>query len=505
MSQKSNNRLNFFIWLCISGIVILPFALTIAFSTPFSDDFATANELTGMSGNIFIDSIVNTTNKYFTWAGGWPFNLPQNLLNPLVLFPNKSYMYGIELCVFFLIFIIVFYYFVKVVSKYIFQLESVVKIRYYYVLLLFAFLNTAVYNDVFYWFVGNSYLWEVTFCLLNQIFIILFFRKSSSTKYFVLLIVFGFIACFAYQLAVLSGMLYLYELYNSYKNNSKIEFIMIVPLLIMVFSGLISCFAPGNFARQEAEAASASIDLNKRSIFSSLTRASFIAFQHTITCSIKLLSQPFVVLSLVFTIYLGIKHKDDNNYVHPFIMGGLNVIAIFLICLPIALGYSSYNLPNRTIFLINFAIFISFNFLMFNIGNRISKIFIIKKNIKDNSVTIICAIVLFLSIALCSTTQTGTAYFFELPWVNTSLNISQCYNESCETWKTINFIKNSQDNIVVVDSNKYSVENGINGQQSNVGPTTNIVRKFVLTDNPEHIVNIVVAQYYHKDQIYAIF
>ena len=87
--------------------------------------------------------------------------------------------------------------------------------------------------------------------MLNQILIVMYFQDPKSKKYFVLLLMVGFVACFAYMLDVVSGLLYIIQLILIYNKNKKIKIIYLLPLFIMIIGGVLGSLAPGNFLRHE--------------------------------------------------------------------------------------------------------------------------------------------------------------------------------------------------------------------------------------------------------------
>lgn len=91
----------FVLWVLVLSFIVFPFLLTIPFSTPLSDDFSMATTISNLDGSIFLNAIDATNTFYMTWAGGWPFNFIQILLNPLLYFPSSSFIYGAELSLFF--------------------------------------------------------------------------------------------------------------------------------------------------------------------------------------------------------------------------------------------------------------------------------------------------------------------------------------------------------------------------------------------------------------------
>lgn len=503
-NKKNNiNKLSMFaFWILVISVIVFPYIVTIPFSTPFSDDYWMAATISNLDGNVVFNAVEATNSFYINWAGGWPFNFIQILFNPLLYFPSSSFVYGAELSLFFLLFVVIFYFYWKCVFRYIFKFYSLNKIRLYFTLFLFVFLNTGIYSEIFYWFVGNSYLWECFFCLLNQICIIIFFRKKSNNiKYFVFLLVIGFIACFAYQLAVISGFLYIFELYNYIWCNKRKNRIMIwIPLLVMILAGIVSCFAPGNFYRQQATAINSGVSFTSSAILYNASRAIYYAAQNSFISIINMLKQPLFVLLLGVSFLIG-RHISSNLKIFgTMIVMFVSFLIIFLVCFPIAYGYSSSDLPNRCIFVINFAIILVLCFSFILIGHLFFNLNIKSVDVSQLSKLLILCMCVYTLTVFVYYAPSGVRYYKQIPWATTVLKINDCYHESCFTKETLKFLEEDVDANVAIDGNKYSIDE-IEEHASSIGPRTGIIRKFVLSSGKDHWVNIAVAKYYNKESV----
>lgn len=70
----------------------------------------------------------------------------------------------------------------------------------------------------------------------------------------------------------------------------------------------------------------------------------------------------------------------------------------------------------------------------------------------------------------------GVRYCKQIPWVTTVTKICDCYYESYLTKETFKFLEDNIDSNVVVDGNKYSIDE-IEEHVSYIGPRTGIVSK----------------------------
>ena len=504
LKLKNNKYLLNFLWLSLFVLILLPFCTTIIFSVPYADDFSMA--LSPMQDNNIIANSFNiAVNFWFTWGGGIPFNFLQGCLNPLVLFGPNSYFYGLELVIFFLLFVVVLYFFIKVFLKYVFHVNSIFIIRFYYLLILFTFLNTMIYQEIFYWFVGNSYLWEVCFCLINQCFIIMYFRSEKTVLYGVLLSIVGFIACFAYQIAVFSGCLYIIEVYCAKRRGVKNIFIKLIPLLIMIAAGCISCFAPGNFSRHsfiELSKNSPSVGGGPGSVVNDMSSgglhigsALLYSISSFFDINIKLFIQPLFILLLFVGFLVGNRiNSRTSDYINPLFTVLLLLISIYLTCFPVALGYSSALLENRIYFYINIFAVIGYVLNAVYLGIYLKNKEILLPLSKNYTICLSLAVLVFTFGALFQVCPNNKTYFENLPWSQTSSNIQKIITDSSRVKQTIKYIADSPEQDVVVKEsagNKQDNENMF-------------ISSLKLSEDKNHWINKDLAKYFHKNSVVLV-
>ncbi len=420
-AKKIKNILIKYYWIIILLIIIIPFVATIFFSVPSADDFSMAKGVLDNT-NSFLRSIRVANNFYLTWAGGWPYNLLQCLLNPLSYTQPHSSLVGISLVAFFVIFIVVVYKYFMVILNKVLEIKNKQVCSIIYLIFIAVLLNTNIYPEIFYWFVGNSYLWEVTFILVCQILVIYFFREKRNIGLIVATTLFAFIACFAYQLAPFAGIVCLFEMWNYYKRGTKkINIIDFLPLIAMIVGACISCFAPGNFARH-TEIDSTGVHFGQ-ALISSIANMEDIYLNF-----IKSILFIIVFVILLIAGYI-IKDKTERKFVHPVFMWLGQFASVFCVIFPIALGYSDGDIPNRMFFLINCVICIWSFICATYTGAWIKQKTILFSTSECKKIIVGLCLGAVCCLILCKG-NSGNVLIEELPWLRTTKSIADVKQES---------------------------------------------------------------------------
>lgn len=172
-----NRKFIFLIILII--VVLLPMICTIFYSLPSADDFSMAM---GCSKNTLLLDSIGRANEYFmTWSGLWPYMFIETLINPVLLFPLESWWSGGEMVFLFLAFVVSF---ITVTNLAMVKLLGIYNKEHrclFTLVILFVFFNTNIYNEIFYWFVGSSYLMALTLGIITiGLTIKLFFDEKMS-------------------------------------------------------------------------------------------------------------------------------------------------------------------------------------------------------------------------------------------------------------------------------------------------------------------------------------
>ena len=80
------------------ALLILPYAMSILYALPSTDDFWMGIGVERSS--IVIDSIQKASDMWMGWGGMWIYEFLRTLLNPVVLFGASSPLAGVELLIF---------------------------------------------------------------------------------------------------------------------------------------------------------------------------------------------------------------------------------------------------------------------------------------------------------------------------------------------------------------------------------------------------------------------
>lgn len=394
-------------------VCLMPFICSIIFALPASDDFSMAKDL--IPGGITLSEIIGKTNEeYMGWMGLWPFFFLEYLLNPLYVFPGIRHATGIFLEITFIVFIIVLYLYLKTFFKYIFGIDKDKIYKLTYLLFLIAFLNSAIYDEIYYWFVGNVYLWNVLFMMWNQILIIKLFRTEVTKSLYIRLCIVGFIACFAFQLDVFSGCIYLIELFIWKKKNNPIKYQRIIPLVVMIAGGMISAFAPGNFARSKAYSAELSIG---NAIINSVSNA--------IKCFIQAIDNPLYIVLVTIMICIGYVFAKNVQKMSIMVLVIMAMASLLGLTFSVALGYSNSNLPSRIVYMYDLILYVCSVLIAIQLGKIIADIEVINLNTIVAIAVIICASVLYRDFINID----GELKVEQRPWYVTWTNIPNIKNE----------------------------------------------------------------------------
>lgn len=158
MRLYKNRRVLFYVLLM--GVVLFPMVYTIFYSLPSGDDFSMISGCERRT--LFRDSIYRANERYMNWSGLWPYMFIETLANPLLLFPLESWWSGVEMVFLFLSFIASLMALIIVASKKVLGIHNKEIVALFTLIVIFVFLNTNIYREVFYWFVGSSYMMALT-------------------------------------------------------------------------------------------------------------------------------------------------------------------------------------------------------------------------------------------------------------------------------------------------------------------------------------------------------
>lgn len=461
-------------------VIILPFVMTIVFSVPNTDDFSVANRVMQFS-NPLVGALYHTKDFYINWSGVYVTALFQLLLNPLVYFPADGFAIGFVLLVSFLLFIEVIDIYFSTICRDFFGVSNQYAVSAITFLFLILFLNSGVYQEIYYWYVGNSYLWLCVLCLINQVLIIIYFKKNMSAFWGVALSIVGFVACVGYYQAVFSGIVYLAAWFHYSRDEKRDRLLRFIPLVFMIVGGCTSVFAPGNFVRH-SKITSTGINIKE---------ALLSATQNTIGGILDVVFSPVTVFVVVLAFVIGFKYFRGSK-VNPVTLFIMLLFSVMGTAFPVALGYSNNGIPNRISFLINLTTCIYIIFVSLSAGAVLANSEIGKHIVTDSTVVYVVIIALFSFAVVClQICPDGKMVVEKLPWVVTIENIETVARESEFYKETLNGFSLSDTKEVVLDDFPCPIQTGI-------------IKPLDITDDPEDWRNRGIARYFKLSSVTVI-
>ena len=449
-------------------VIVMPVALTILYSIPASDDFAAA--LTVSKENPFSTSVKTANHMYMTWGGIWSFYFLEDLINPLVYFDATGFALGTELLVIFVIFIITIALVIDAIMLLLVEKHNMSINSLILALFLAIFINTEIYTDVYFWFVGNCYMWGL---ILNNILIVsaIYYLKCDNHSMFrmILLSLFGFFACLDYRGAILSGVVYLFVLFKCSKR-VEINIKQILPLVFMVFGGITAVIAPGNFKRQAGMSTGGGLG------------QAFVDAAWDEMYSLKMaFEKPIIIVGVLGLFVFGffVKIQSEHLLRKTILTILVAMLVGYLNYFPLALGYGSRALPSRITFGFYYQFFILLSFSLVLLGNYVSDRFqAMGAKIRIVGVTIPTIILCVIVISGHYRDTIWYAIYDYLP--NT--------RDASAGWKAIfEEIENSEDKDVIITIPAYYLGTILMTPQFGEGE--------------ENYVNYTAAEYFGKDSL----
>lgn len=504
-------------WLLMALVIAAPFGLSILYAMPCKDDFLMAGRIWGTE-NMLADALKATNSFYMGWNGMWPYLFLEYVLNPLMYAPAYSHLAGVELLLFFAAFVATFYFYVKELLRFFFGIgyaedrESssnggLRSAHLVYLLAMFAFLNVDYYQQIFYWFVANvAYLFSVVFLMISQIFMMRYFggeggsgKRAFSGKRRIAravgMTVFGFLACFCYQLGVFQGIVYLMclrkwkdstddERAQGNLKNGKTALVQmarrLVPLGVMIVGGLISLLAPGNFARYDTVEG----HLGVLGLLG-LTLGNIVSYLGNAVTS------PVFWWMAVGCVYVGYRWGKVGNT-------SWNAVSVYVLCMlaslfgiifPLALGYPTGIILTRMLFMINFVI-IAWAVIIFTSIGRLYKahVMIAAISTAENPMLTDRPVPGFRAAVLALFTIT-TLVIFNLPTQATSINISLIGQPTSKYYQTLPWFYTATNLKTCATENKYYTDIFRNIYSS---PDKDVIIKVPDTNTPSGVFVIPI-------------
>ena len=474
LKRKLAENWKFIIGVVMIGILLLPMAYTIFFTLPSTDDFSVACNV--HKNSIFMDSFRYANMRFTTWTGLWPYMFIETLINPLILFPLESYGIGVEMLLLFSAFMIALFMMIATAAKEILGETKRENIAAYILAFLFVFLNTNIYSEIYYWFVGSSYMMAMTLGLVTITLTILYFYKEKSSRISkILLCVIGALACNFFQEAILPGMIYMILWICFSVREKKPVWKKSVPFWFMFVSEVIAVAAPGNYARHESFDSSLHI-----------VDACVDACKIMLMIIKQMIQQPFFIALLIFFVYVGLRHERNMKGKWVILSAALTIATLGLNAFPIALGYAGADyFPNRLYFVLDLVFMVGMSVVSVCAGMYIRGTAWYKSCGDNGQVRMYLIGFIFL---LLYTTIIYGQNVSKLPWVRTlaeTRNVKQIH----DIWQECLIeIRDSENRQVVIEIEEVYYDS----------PVLQLPR---LTDDADNWKNRAAAKLYNKESV----
>lgn len=479
LKKKLTENWKFILCAILIGIVLFPMVYTIFYMLPYADDFIMATTVN--KNSCIIDAFYMANEFFMSWTGLWPYMFFETAFNPVVLFSLESYGIGIEMILLFAAFIISLFAAITTAAKRILGVTKRETIAVYILAFLFVFLNTNIYSEIFYWFVGSSYMWAMTLGLLTITFTIQFFYSDKNNRRTaVLLCIVGALACNFFQNSILPGMVYI-ALWSYFSvKEGKPKWKESIPFWFMFVSGVVSVAAPGNYVRYTSYTS----EVNLLKTIIETMKISVIILKHMI-------QQPLFIAVLVMGIYIGIRQKSKTvrGIIYPILVGVGSLVTLIVNAFPIALGYSGVGwLPNRIYFLLDFVLMVGMIVTSICIGMYVKGLSVYAAFVKPGHLEML--LMGFTFLLLYSTLVYGQCVS-KLPWSRTVAAIGNIKELHAEWQECLIEIRDSKDENVVIEMDKKYID-------------SMVLQRPIVTGDVKEWRNEAVAGMYGKETVVVI-
>ena len=440
MNKKKNFTLE---TIFILGIIILivPYIANIDCSIPAVDDFWMLTDY-DYSKSIFWNAISKSNRMWFTSGGEWLGYFVQIFFNPLLLTGYAGHTVGIELSILFIAYIVSIIACIFYIETELLGIRNRIVYMLTVVCVLVMMLNTGIYPEIYTWFVGSTYMLDVTLSLICVILIIRYY-KTDKLSYAIALSVVGFFSsmsimtvsmiCLAYICIFLPALI---------KKNRKMR--IVIPLLFCLAGGIIAVIAPGNFTRH---ASSGDSTLHwGRAIVDAVHID--LAYGYRLIKSFMCGANLFIIFLVSF--YHARKHITKAKFINPLISVICLMIMMFLITFPVTLGYSSAKIPNRIQFMVNTYLVFGYSLCTVNVGLWLGDKY--KESVDER----VCRAVVMVVVFILYYGFSRNGFLGRLPYTQQIVFYSEsvsCHNNWIDIF---NEIDNSKANDVVIHRNDYS-------------------------------------------------
>ncbi len=357
--DMKTQRKEHIVFCIIIAVIVIPYIINIVYTLPSADDFSMAKHY-DLSSNIILEAFRQADRMYMEWTGEWFYSFVQTLINPLVLFGYSSKLFGVELAVLFILYIGAIILCTGMIAKKIFECECVGDIYIIQLVVLIMVLNTGVYYEIYYWFIGSSYMLEITLSLVCIILLIKY-HDNTSLKNAVFLSVVGFFTCNGIMVVSLICLAYLAIFLPDIIRKQK-KLYSFMPLIFCLSGGIFAVVAPGNYRRHN------SIDGTGIHIGVAMKNTIYVGILHLYEIFSNELIGMLLLTVIVISYLYARKHYGKIRYTNFLKSVLFFVIVMFFVIFPVTLGYSSTDMPNRMQYMINTYMVLGLGYLCVDAG-----------------------------------------------------------------------------------------------------------------------------------------
>ncbi|WP_022756289.1 DUF6056 family protein [Butyrivibrio fibrisolvens] len=456
----------------LSVLIILPYFICCLFLNYYADDFSMAIEISSISGNSIVRAIKFAYYYYMNWQGCW-FSMLIDGFSPLILTGGNTVFLRIVAIVNLILLVFSIYRLVLMLTEIIGERNH--KFLCFFSL-IFVIFNIGCYKEILYWYTGMAG-YSIPFVLyvliVSEVLRITFLNGNLKYRKVVNLVL--IILCTGGVLQVVGMLCYtlLLILIIAFIQKRKTRYVAVCFVLSFV-GAIFNAVAPGNYVRHSV------IDNTGIHIDQAMVQSLKVIIQE-----LRILTSSISICAMVIIIIVAAKygHKMQKDFdVKQTIVLSLGIVLLpYVTIFPYQLGYSGSELgdiPNRSMFLLDFSLIISFMILAFVFGAWLSRKTDLR--IDTNLILVLSLVLLIMAIdhqMISNAASVRTFHNIRTGYIpEYSRKISEFYD----------MVDNSDDEEIVFDG----FPNEVSYFQS-----------ITYDENPDVWTNKALAGYYNKKRI----
>lgn len=461
----------------VLGIIVLivPYIANIVCSVPAADDFWMLTDY-DYSRNILENAVAKADGMWFTAGGEWLGYFVQILLNPLLIAGYAGHTVGVEISILFIMYVISIIMCVFYIEAELFGVQDKKVYMVTVLCVLAMMLNTGIYPEIYTWFIGSTYMLDVTLSLICVILIIRYY-KTDKLSYAIALSVVGFFSSMSIMTVSMICLAYICIFFPTLvKKNRKMR--IAIPFLFCLAGGIIAVIAPGNFTRHSASGDS-TLHWGR-----AVADAVYINGIYGYRMIKNFMCLSFLFIIFLVSYYYARKHIDTIIYINPIISIMLMELTMLLITFPVTLGYSSAEIPNRIQFMVNTFLVFGYSLCTVNLGLWLGNKYTEPVDGR------ICRVTVMIILFVIYYGFSRDGFLGSLPYTQQIVYYSdsvECHNNWIDIFKEID---SSQESDVEIRRDDYSCCNNIKN------PGLGFVK--------EGWVNSSIADYFNKKSVVII-